>query len=407
MREMKDSGIDWVGDIPAEWKTSKIKYVATIQSGLFIDKQKYEEDGAYDIIGANGIVGHYSKSNNLRPCLTTGRVGTIGTIHKTNKAWVTDNALMIYENDKISQSYLGYVVPNFDFTKMTAGTAMPLITATKLYSQRIPFPDKNEQCLIASFLDAKCAEIDALAADIQAEIDTLEQYKRSVIAKAVTKGLNPDAKMKDSGIAWIGEIPEHWESKPIRAVFEEVTRKNQDGSVKVALKFTYGKIVRKTNFDAEEDNYVADTILNYTIVEPGAIVLNGLNLNFDFVTQRIGLVRELGIITSAYMSFKSIDNKYMLPEYSTYLFKSYDECKAFHNMGGGVRKILNFSEFKKYYIPVPPCEEQVQIIHFLDSKCAEIDSIIADKHKQLETLDSYKKSIIFEYVTGKKEVAVA
>ena len=205
--------------------------------------------------------------------------------------------------------------------------------------------------------------------------------------------------MKDSGIEWIGEIPSAWEVKPIRAVFREVCAKNSDGSTKNALKFTYGNIVSKENFDADEDDYVAGTILNYTVVCPGTIMLNGLNLNFDFVSQRIGLVKETGIITSAYMAFIPLDFKYMISEYATYLFKSYDNCKALHNMGGGVRKILNFNEFKRYYVFIPPLPEQHRIATFLDAKCAEIDALTADIQTQIDTLELYKRSVITEAVT--------
>ena len=193
-------------------------------------------------------------------------------------------------------------------------------------------------------------------------------------------------KMKDSQIEWIGEIPADWAVKPIRAEFEEVTQKNKSGDVKVALKFTYGDIVRKENFDADEDAYVADTMLNYAVVKPGTIMLNGLNLNFDFVSQRIGLVHEVGAITSAYMAFRPISNR-VTPEFATYLFKAYDGCKAFHNMGGGVRKILNFSEFKKYYMFYPDVETQKRIVSYLDKLCIEVDEAINEVSSQIDVLE--------------------
>ena len=205
--------------------------------------------------------------------------------------------------------------------------------------------------------------------------------------------------MKDSGIEWIGEIPANWECVPIRSLFQEVNRKNVQGLVTKALKFTYGEIVPKIDFEAEEDDYVANTIQNYTIVEPGTIMLNGLNLNFDFVTRRIGLVKERGVITSAYMAFRPIDGQRMMSEYATYLLKSYDHCKAFHNMGGGVRKILNFSELKHQYILYPRLDIQQSIVAFLDDKCAEIDALMADVQAQIETLEQYKRSVITEAVT--------
>lgn len=205
-------------------------------------------------------------------------------------------------------------------------------------------------------------------------------------------------KMKDSGVKWIGEIPDSWETKPIRADFKEVTAKNKYGQVKNALKFTYGEIVSKDNFCAEDDEYVADTILNYTIVEPDTIMLNCLNLNFDFVSQRIGLVKQKGVITSAYLAFKPNTDR-IISRYATYLFKCYDNCKAFHNMGGGVRKILNFEELKKELCLFPPVYEQQAISNYLDRKCSEIDALTADIQKQIEMLEEYKRSVITETVT--------
>lgn len=204
---------------------------------------------------------------------------------------------------------------------------------------------------------------------------------------------------KYSGIEWVGMIPQRWKVAPIGAYFYEVLNKNYDGAVKKALKFTYGNIVEKNNFDADSDEYVSSTIRKYTVVEPGTIMLNGLNLNFDFVTQRIGLVNTKGVITSSYVAFKSINEEYYNSKYANYLFKSYDFCKAFHNMGGGVRKILNFGELRKQYCVIPPINEQKAIVDFLDNKCSEIDSLVADIKKEISILEDYKKAVIDEAVT--------
>lgn len=205
--------------------------------------------------------------------------------------------------------------------------------------------------------------------------------------------------MKDSGIDWVGEIPNHWEVKPIRAIFIENNNKNIWGKETNALQFKSGEIVSKQNFDASEDDYVADTILKYNIVDNGMIVINGLNLNFDFVTKRVGLVRERGIITSAYMSFFIKDLNTVLPYYASYLLKSYDHCAAFHNMGGGVRKILNFAELKHNLFVVPPLSEQKVISEYLDKECWKIDVLKADIQVQIDTLEQYKRSVITEAVT--------
>ena len=203
--------------------------------------------------------------------------------------------------------------------------------------------------------------------------------------------------MKDSGIEWIGNIPASWKSVPMRYLFRECTTKNRLGQEKTALKFTYGTIIPKTNFDANTDDYVANTIMSYTVVHQGVIMINCLNLNYDFVSQRIGLVKDYGAITSAYLAIEP--NNQVLSAYATYQLKSWDAAKAFHNMGTGVRKTLDFSELGKKHFVLPTLGEQKNIVAFLDSKCSEIDAISADIQKEIETLEQYKRSVITEAVT--------
>lgn len=203
--------------------------------------------------------------------------------------------------------------------------------------------------------------------------------------------------MKDSRIEWISGIPAEWNSKPIRYLFRHVTEKNIFGNEKTALKFTYGTIIPKSDFDADTDDYVANTILNYTLVRPGVIMINCLNLNYDFVSQRIGLVKDKGAITSAYLAIepkKDVDS-----EYANYQLKYFDSIKAFHNMGTGVRKTLDFSELGKKYFILPSKTVQRKIVAYLNRKCAEIDSLHADIEKQIDVLEQYKKSVITEAVT--------
>lgn len=203
--------------------------------------------------------------------------------------------------------------------------------------------------------------------------------------------------MKDSVIEWIGKIPAIWNEVPIRFVFKECTTKNVLLQEKMALKFTYGNIIPKQDFDADTDEYVANTIANYTVVHPGVIMINCLNLNYDFVSKRVGLVKDNGAITSAYLAIEPTDK--VIPEYATYQLKSWDAVKAFHNMGTGVRKTLDFSELGKKHFVVPPLVEQHRIAAFLDSKCSELDALSADIQKEIEILEQYKRSVITEAVT--------
>ncbi len=204
--------------------------------------------------------------------------------------------------------------------------------------------------------------------------------------------------MKDSGIEWIGKIPLKWDIYPVRYAFEENKEKNSKGEITRALKFFNGSIIRKTNFDAEEDDYVSETIANYTVVLPDDIMINGLNLNYDLKSLRVGLVSEVGVITSAYLAIRP--NKCVInARFATYLFKGYEAVMAFHNMGVGIRKTLGFKEFKKQPILLPNMGEQERIAGYLDAKCSKIDDIIAKQEKIIEKLKEYKLSVISEAVT--------
>ena len=214
-------------------------------------------------------------------------------------------------------------------------------------------------------------------------------------------------KMKDSGIEWIGEIPEGWEVVPVRSCFDEVRTKNTDGQEQNALQFKSGNIISKANFNANIDDYVADTITNYTVVLPDTVMINGLNLNYDFKSLRVALVKEKGVITSAYLAIFP-DRKKIFPQYATYLFKGYETKMAFHNMGAGIRKTLGYKEFKNQPLLLPSKEEQNKISAYLDSKCSHIDIILSKIRSSIEEYKKLKQAVITQAVTkgvrGKREM---
>lgn len=205
-------------------------------------------------------------------------------------------------------------------------------------------------------------------------------------------------KMKDSGIEWIGEIPEGWEIVPVRSCFDEVRTKNTDGQEQNALQFKSGNIISKTNFNASMDDYVADTITNYTVVLPDTVMINGLNLNYDFKSLRVALVKEKGVITSAYLAIFP-DRKKISPQYATYLFKGYETKMAFHNMGAGIRKTLGYKEFKNQPLLLPSEKEQNKISAYLDSKCSHIDIILSKISSNIEEYKKLKQAVITQAVT--------
>lgn len=200
--------------------------------------------------------------------------------------------------------------------------------------------------------------------------------------------------MRDSGIPWIGEIPKCWTIELIGNQVKEVDNPNTNGEECNALQFKMGTIISKSQGNSK---YNPETLEGYNIVDKGVIMLNGLNLSFDLISQRVGLVRERGVITSTYLAVKPTDN--IDSEYLTYLFKAYDNCKAFHSMGKGLRQTLSYGELRKYLLIYPSLAEQQRIAEFLDRKCAEVDEMIALQEQIIEELKAYKQSVITEAVT--------
>ena len=418
---MKDSGISWVGEIPKEWKCLPIRalFIENRNKNLFgketkalqfrygtiIPKRNFDPEENYvaeTILNYNIVDRGMIMLNglNLNFDFVSKRIALV-----TERGIITSAYMSFYPIDKMTTSseYANYLLKSYDncaaFHNMGGGVRK-ILNFDELKRQYFVLPPFAEQQRIAEFLDSECGKIDGLKADIQAQIDTLEQYKRSIITEAVTHGLNPSAPMKDSGIPWVGEIPAKWAVLPIYCVYGERKRKNVFGTEQNLLSLSYGKVIRKdinTNGGLLPSNYNG-----YNIIEKNDIIIRPTDLQNDRTSLRTGLVKEHGIITSAYIALKPKNR--VSSKFYHYLLHSYDVKKVFYNMGNGVRQGLNYSEFAKLMVYYPPLDEQQEIADYLDNKCAEIEQIIADKKSQIETLDGYKKSLIYEYVTGKKEV---
>ncbi|MCM1008932.1 MAG: restriction endonuclease subunit S [Ruminococcus flavefaciens] len=400
MREMKDSGIEWIGKIPVTWNTIKNKYLFRLHSGEAISKEDLVDEGLYPVYGGGEKIGNYNSYNVSNKSFLIGRVGArCGCITPIDTfCWATDNAL-IADFPNMNKYYI-YALIASDLNRLNESNAQPLITSTKVLNVSIPQPNSREQNIISAYLSKQCSEIDSLISDLQSQIKTLEEYKRSVITEAVTKGLDPDVEMRDSGIAWIGDIPKHWITHPLYFYFGERKNKNASGLETNLLSLSYGRIIRKDIYS--NGGLLPESFNTYNIIEKNDIIIRPTDLQNDKRSLRTGIAREHGIITSAYIAMKAI--KPLNPEYFHYLLHAYDVMKVFYNMGNGVRQGLNFSEFSRLIVFEPTVEEQNAIVSFLKDKCSEIDFTIAEKKQQIEIIEEYKKSLIFEYVTGKKEV---
>lgn len=415
MREMKDSGLQWAGDIPQYWNIAKGKHfmavlerpvrdddnvITCFRDGEVTLRSNRREDGftvATVEAGYQGI-----EPGDLVVHGMDGFAGAIGISDSRGKGTPALNVLSCSENKK----YIMYLLRAMAYTEvfMALSTGIRVRTCDtnwkKLKSLDYLIPPADEQQCIADFLDAKCAEIDALTADIQTQIDTLEQYKRSVITETVTKGLNPNAEMKDSGIQWIGNMPAHWDvirGKYILRYMQKPVREN-DG---VITCFRDGEVTLRSN--RREDGFtMSDKEIGYQGIDVGDLVVHGM----DGFAGSIGISDSRGK-ASPVLNVLDTDQ---CKQYIMYYLRSMAYSDVFLALATGIRVRscdLRWNKLAELSYPVPPLNEQNAIVKHIDSVLSKADAVIADKKAQLATLDEYKKSLIFEYVTGKKEVPVS
>lgn len=256
-----------------------------------------------------------------------------------------------------------------------------------------------EQQKIADYLDKKCSQIDTLRADIEKQIEILEEYKKSVITEEVTKGLDPNVEMKDSEIEWIGKIPKDWKVEKIKYNLFRNEIKNKTGVQVLSVYREYGVIPKDSRTD--NHNVTSEDTSNYKYVKPGVLVINKMKA----WQGSMGISNYEGIVSPAYFIYE-LKSTNVFGKYLHYLLRNCYKDE-FRRISGGIREgqwDLPAQGFENEMITIPSLNEQMEISDNLDNKCTQIDLIISSKKQQLECLENYKKSLIYEYVTGKKEV---
>lgn len=433
-RKMKDSGIQWVGDIPSHWNMVKTNsfcstitdYVASGSFASLAENVVYLDEPDYAMlvrtmdVSGKGYSGKpvyinkhsydfLSNSNLFGGEIMLPNIGaSVGDVYIVPKLYermsLAPNAIMVKTTvcDKFVYYYFYSDAGRLSLLDIAQSTAQPKFNKTDFRQLRIAMPSKDEQEKIANLLDEKCQAIDAVISKTKATIEEYRQLKQSIVINTVTRGFYTNCQMKNSGIEWIGDIPSHWGVKSAFQLFSQVKNKNEGLVEQNLLSLSYGKIKRRS-IDAV-GGLLPENFDGYNIIEQDDIVLRLTDLQNDHTSLRVGLSPERGIVTSAYLTLRNQSAN--TPLYLYYYLHSFDLCKGFYGMGAGVRQGLNWDGLKQLKIVVPPIEEQIKITDYLEKKCAEIDTLIAQKTALLEEMETYKKSVIYEYVTGKKEVTV-
>ena len=412
MREMKDSGIEWIGEIPGDW-TIKPLYcffaerknknilgkednLLSLSYGKVIRKDINTNEGllpsnynGYNIVEAGDIVIRPTDLQNDQRSLRTGLV--------TERGIITSAYIALKPLSNTNNRFYHYLLHTYDILKVfynMGGGVRQGLNYDEFAKLKIFSPSPSEQHRIADFLDNECGKIDSIIADVEKQIEILEQYKRSVITTIVTKGMSSDIHIRERD-QWFGGIPIQWEIARIGSLYKLRNTKVNDrdyAPLSVTMQGVVPQLETAAKTNAHDDR---------KLVRKGDFVINSRSDRRG----SCGISSQDGSVSLINIVLTPLQN--MNPSYYNWLFHSVGFSDEFYKWGHGIVDDLwttTWQDMKNIVIPVPPLEEQQAIADYLDKKCAEIDGVLADKKEQLEVLENYKKSVIYEYVTGKKEV---
>jgi len=408
MRKMKESGIEWIGQIPTTWKITNISRIYNIKAGGDLDVDNYSDvsteihkypiytnkQNKYDAYGYTSVSRY--KSNSIT---VTGR-GDIGiAFYRECEYDAIIRLLVLTPKNKRMCKYHEYFI-NSVMNFKEGSSAIQQLSTQQLSPHKICLPFQNEQEEIVTYLDHKCTKIDETIEMENQVIEKLKAYKQSVITEAVTKGLDTNVPMKDSGIEWTEVIPEHW--KAIKLKYEFRIKKNIAGKDGYDILSVTQKGIKIKDISNNKGQISMD-YTKYQLVDINDYVMN----HMDLLTGFVDCSKYVGITSPDYRVFSLINNKNS-KEYFKYIFQSCYTNKIFYGLGQGVSGLgrwrLQTDKFLNFSLPIPQICEQDKIASYLNNKCLNIDRAIIQKENLIEKLTQYKKSLIYECVTGKQEV---
>lgn len=424
--QMKPSGIDWIGDIPASWKCSKVKFCFSLVNGSTPESSDYDcWDGDIKWItpadmSDTGTISHgerFITKYGYNSCGTTllpvGSIvissrAPIGKINITTAELCTNQgckSLIRYADNRYF--YYLFLAGQNELSLLGRGTTFLELSTYDLNIFGLVIPAEDEQKAIADFLDKECAQIDSIAADLEKQIELLQQYKKSLITETVTKGLDKTVPMKDSGVEWLGKIPEHWDVEPIkyRVTFHNGDRgENYPSKSELqseGIPFINAGHLEGDGLNMDNMDYISEE--KYRIM--GGVKLRSGDILYCLrgsVGKNAIVDMNQGTVASSLVAIRSVR---ISAKYLYYCLNSHiEEVQRYLWDNGTAQPNLSADNLGKYKICIPPVEEQMTIVEYLNNICSQIDNLIIGKRKQLSTIQQHKKSLIYEYVTGKKRV---
>ena len=400
----KETGIEWLGTIPENWDLIRLKYLAQITTGNR-DAVDAVSDGKYPFfIRSKNIESIDEYAYDGEAVLTAGD-GDIGKIvHYINGKFNFHQSVYCIYNATISTKLIYYYFGEFfanEAERHNAKSTVDSIRLPVLKNFPIVVPSRKEQEEIVAFLDRTIGRIDYSLEGFEKQLQMLENYRREIIANAITKGIRKTVPMKDSGVDWMGDVPKHWNVTKMKWMFE-IVKRIYGAEDRDVLSITQRGIKIK-DIDSN-DGQLAESYANYQVVNVNDFAMNSM----DLLTGWVDCSPYEGVTSPDYRVFRFHQDKPQCHSYYKYLFQMCYTNRIFYRLGQGVSNLgrwrLQADQFLNIRLPQPPVEEQEQIAAYLDTKVGQIEELTADIKAQIEKLKEYRKIVIHDAVTGKIKV---
>lgn len=413
-RVMKDSEIEWIGLIPEDWKMIKYKYLGALQSGYPFDSARFNSFKGFPLIRIRDITsgeintfydGDFPEEYIVKSGdLLIGMDGDFNVREWSNKdALLNQRCCRVIPYEKVLKRFIMYYVqrPLKYINDLTYSTTVKHLSNEKINEIYVCVPEVEEQEKIVKFLDEKVEEIDKIINATKESIDVYKKYEQAVITEVITQGLDKSVVIIDTDNIHIPKIPAHWQMKKMKYIFEikkDIAGKEGYDILSITQKGIKIKDISKN------EGQLAQNYSNYQLVDIGDFAMN----HMDLLTGWVDISKYAGVTSPDYRVFRFIDATGYDADYYLYLMQMCYMNRIFYGLGQGVSNLgrwrLQADKFLNFTIPEPPLKEQQEIAKYLSARCTEIDALIAKKEAFVSEMEAYKKSLIYEYVTGKKEV---
>ena len=414
MREMKDSGVKWIGEIPEDWKISKVKYHVENLDGKRVPiDSALRVNGIYPYWGAGSITDYVDDYLFDEELILLGEDGAPFfdpyrpvAFLVNEKIWVNNHIHVLRPKSSINALFVTYFLNIVDYGTYINGTILNKLTQSNLKKIAIVYPSLEKQEKIVHYLDDKCSGIDFIISKQKQIVEKLNVYKIALITETVTRGVHPCRNTKKTNIGWISEIPSHWTEYRVANLYDQTNESGDESLPILTVSINSGISDRELKDDEQERVFVrSEDRTKYKRVRPGDLVYNMMRA----WQGAFGAVRVNGMVSPAYITCRPKKNTEIDSRYIEYLFRTPIAVEEMHRYSHGIadfRLRLYWPEFKNIRLCIPPIQEQTEIADYIDEKCLLIDKLIEKRECLIKKIEGYKKSLIYECVTGKKEISV-